>query len=244
MRRLVFFLLSASILISSVPGAGAEASSDAAQRRQVMRLTMRVADAHHVPRWFLLAIVHRESSFDPNDVSLDDGIEGDQNWNSQNFDCAFTQDGYPHGVGLTKLTGWMYQGSPYPYCLEEPDNSHKAYYYSMAKQVYGEWINMEDVSRLDDPFDPRQNLERFLTGYAVPAYALFAGLYPDEPSEEIWRRVAFHWNKGLYVEYDPQNTDYLERYDQYVQMYQRAGSRALRQRALGRMNVWAQASAL
>jgi len=178
-----------------------------------------LSEIYDVPLWFLKAIVHRESSFNASDVNMDDSARGDENWNSQKENCAFTSDGYPHGLGLTQLTGWMYQGSPYPYCLEEADNENKDYYYSMRKQDYGEWISMEDVSELYDPFNPRENVERFLTGYAVPAYRLFVSQYPEESDEEIWRRVAFHWNKGLYVEYDVENTDYLLLYDQYVEEY-------------------------
>lgn len=178
-----------------------------------------LSDIHEVPLWFLKAIVHRESSFNVSDVNMYDSAMGEENWNKKREECAFTSDAYPHGLGLTQLTGWMYQGSPYPYCLEEPDDEHEDYYYSMRKQDFGEWISMNDISELEDPFDPRENVERFLTGYAVPAYRLFASQYPEESEEEILRRVAFHWNKGLYVEYDAENTDYLALYDVYVEEY-------------------------
>ena len=191
----------------------------AGEEESVFTIIDELAETYEVPEWFLLAIVHRESSFDADDISMDDGIGGTGNWDAYNAECAFTTDGYPHGLGLTKLTGWMYQGSPYPYCLEEQDDSNEKYYYSMAKQNFGDWISMSDVSVLTDPFDPRQNVERFLTGYAVPANALFQSLYPEETEEEIWRSVAFHWNKGLYEEYDPDNTDYLGLYDEYVELY-------------------------
>ena len=52
------------------------------------------------------------------------------------------------------------------------------------------------------------------------AIDLFAEQYPEEAEEEIWRRVAFHWNQGLYQEYDPENTEYLALYDYYVEYYQ------------------------
>lgn len=216
--KILFSILTLSLLFTSVPFATAKTQYKWTEKA-VIKIIEKVAQRYEVSPAFLKAIVRRESSFDPYDISMDDGIEGDENWNSQNFDCAFTSDGYPHGLGLTKLTGWMYQGSPYPYCLEAPDNENKNYYYSMAMQNYGEWIQMEDVSRLTNPFNPVQNLRRFLTGYALPAYELFTGLYPEVSEEEIWRRVAFHWNKGLYKEYDPENTDYLERYDQYFEEY-------------------------
>lgn len=213
------FLLAVTVTMFSAATPVDAASVSRQTRREMKQLTIEVARAYEVPAWFLLAIVHRESSFNPNGVSLDDGIEGEANWNHYDADCAVTADGYPHGVGLTKLTGWMYQGMPYPYCLSEPDDSNKNYYYSMAKQRYGDWIDMEDVSRLDDPFDPRQNLERFLTGYAIPAQALFSEMYPEEDVVAIWRRVAFHWNKGMYKTYDPNDQSYLKRYDEYVARY-------------------------
>jgi hypothetical protein len=48
---------------------------------------------------------------------------------------------------------------------------------------------------------------------------LFAGLHPDETEEEVWRRVAFHWNKGMYATYDPTDESYLKLYDTYVERY-------------------------
>lgn len=187
---------------------------------EILIIIEQIAEQYDVPSWFLKAIVRRESSFNNTDISYDDGIEGNDNWNEARPECSFTIDDYPHGLGLTKLTGWMYQGSPYPFCLETQDNNYDDYYYAMRMQDYGNWIDMNSVTELIDPFDPEQNLERFLTGYAIPAYNLFATQYPDESEEEIWRRVAFHWNKGLYREYDVNNTDYLELYDVYVEIYQ------------------------
>lgn len=185
----------------------------------ILELLDRLAEEYGIPSWFLKAIVHRESTFNPDLINMDDGIEGDENWNHWDGDCAITEDGYPHGVGLTQLTGWMYQGRPFPFCLDEADDTNEDYFYSMAESIYGEWIDMEEVSRLEDPFDPEENVRRFLTGYAIPAYTLFDSLYGDS-EEETWRRVAFHWNKGLYVDYDPTNTDYLETYDAYAELYQ------------------------
>ncbi len=186
---------------------------------EVVVILRELSESYDVPLWFLKAIIHRESGFNVSAVNMDDSTMGEENWNSQKEYCAFTSDGYPHGLGLTQLTGWMYQGSPYPYCLEEPDDENKEYYYSMRKQDFGEWISMGEVSVLENPFDPKENVERFLSGYAVPAFKLFASQYTEESEEEIWRRVAFHWNKGLYAEYDAENTDYLALYDQYVEEY-------------------------
>ncbi len=187
---------------------------------EIIIIIEQIAEEYNIPSWFLKAIVRRESSFNNTEISYDDGIEGEENWNEARPDCSFTTDYYPHGLGLTKLTGWMYQGSLYPFCLDAPDNDNEDYYYAMRMQDYGNWIEMENVTPLTNPFDPEQNLERFLTGYAVQAYELFTSQNPEESEEEIWRRVAFHWNKGLYQEYDPENTDYLALYDVYVEEYQ------------------------
>lgn len=187
--------------------------------KEIIEILSDLSERYDVPLWFLEAIVHRESSYNTTLINYDDTAAGEENWNSKKEECVFTDDGYPHGIGLTQLTGWMYQGSPYPYCFDEAEEENKEYFYSMRKQDFGEWISMKDVSVLEDPFDPRQNVERFLTGYAVPFYAYLVEKYPDESEAEIWRRVAFHWNKGLYVEYDPENEDYLVLYDRYVEEY-------------------------
>jgi hypothetical protein len=186
-------------------------------QEEIKQIIEDMAVGHNIPDWFLKSIIHRESTFNELLINMDDGIEGDDNWNKKREECAFTTDGYPHGVGLTQLTGWMYQGSPYPFCLDTPNNDHEPYYYAMNKDAFGEWISMEEVTILLDPFDPEQNIERFITGYAQPAFDLFSGLY-DESEEETWRRVAFHWNKGMYVDYDPDAT-YLILYNEYVELY-------------------------
>ncbi|PIQ77057.1 hypothetical protein COV82_06485 [Candidatus Peregrinibacteria bacterium CG11_big_fil_rev_8_21_14_0_20_46_8] len=188
--------------------------------QSVLNAIDKLSNEYDVPKWFLKAIVHRESSFMPDHINHGDGIGGNENWNHRRTDdCAITNDGYPHGLGLTQITGWMYQGMPYPLCLDQPDNDNRDYYYAMAKQNFGEWVKMENVSRLTNPLDPEQNLRRFLTAYAVPAYRLFSSQHKGESEEQIWRRVAFHWNKGMYMNYDPNNTDYLGQYDEYVRRY-------------------------
>ncbi len=221
-RKIVLIAFVASLFHVPVSFAteGQRCSATDETKTKVLGIIHETAERYSIPEWFLLAIVHRESSFDPNCVNMNDGVGGTSNWNAKKPECAFTSDGYPHGLGLTQLTGWMYQGTPYPYCLAAPDNGNKQYYYSMRLQDYAGWISMTKVSWMNNPFSPRQNLRRFASGYAVPAYKLFRSLYPLEAKEDTWRRVAFHWNKGMYATYDPNNTDYLQRYDEYVARYQ------------------------
>lgn len=218
--KILRIILSLVLILSWVHVPRTSAAVSAETKAYVLSIIHETAERYYIPEWFLKAIVHRESSFDPNSISMDDGVGGTGNWDSYKPECAFTSDGYPHGLGLTKLTGWMYQGTPYPYCLSTPQNDYKLYYYSMRLQDYTGWISMSRVSWMNNPFSPRQNLRRFVSGYALPAYRLFRSMYPSETKEETWRRVAFHWNKGMYKEYDPNNKDYLELYDKYVKAYQ------------------------
>lgn len=149
---------------------------------------------HTIPEWFLKAIVARESYFDPN---------------------AYNPNG---GYGLTQLTGIWYSGQLYPENLPAPNDYHAQYGYDMNFAEFGLWIRMSSVSSLTAPFDPTQNLDRFCTGYAKAAFALFKALY-NLSDVHTWRVVAFHWNKGMYKPYDPLNKDYLELYDKYVLLY-------------------------
>lgn len=145
---------------------------------------------YNLPRWFYYAMIQRESSFDP------DAYNG-------------------RDKGLTQLGGAYYTGQPYPYGLSSPNDSYKQYYYDMNMGKYGKWIYMSKVSRMTDWTDPQQNVNRFSTGYAVPAFNLFKRVYGQGNSATL-RRVAFHWNKGVYKTYDPGNCDYLCLYDKYV----------------------------
>ena len=215
-NRRMFVLLFFLLLFSSCTIESSE--EEVWSEEEIHVIIDEIAIEYDLSSWFLLAIVHRESSFNPNLINYDDGIGGSDAWNQARPECSFTVDHFPHGIGLTQLTGWMYQGSPYPYCLESANKTYRDYYYAMNIDDFGEWIDMEDVSSLEDPFDPEENLRRFVTGYAKPAYVLFLDLY-GESEEETLRRVAFHWNKGLHTDYDSENTDYLERYDEYVLRY-------------------------
>lgn len=150
---------------------------------------------YNLPRWFYYAIVQRESYFNPNLV------------NSKGYD-----------LGLTQLGSVNYYGELYPMNLSKPNNNHQQYGWDMNFGKYGMWLRMDQVSQMTNPFDARQNLERFSTGYAVPAFNLFKKYYGQGDTETL-RRVAFHWNKGLYLTYDPGNQDYLGLYDKIVNEY-------------------------
>ncbi|MEX2430703.1 MAG: transglycosylase SLT domain-containing protein, partial [Dehalococcoidia bacterium] len=154
------------------------------------------AAKYNLPRWFYYAIIQRESSFDPNLV------------------------GSHNDLGLTQMRGLKYTGESYPMGLPAPDADNEDYYWAMRFQDFGRWIDIHEVSPLTDPFDPRQNLDRFSTGYAVPAFHLFKRVYGLDSAEAL-RAVAYHWNKGVYVDYDPNNADYLGLYDEYVEHFKR-----------------------
>lgn len=47
----------------------------------------------------------------------------------------------------------------------------------MGFNVFGRWISMSRVTPMTDPFDAKQNLDRFSTGYAVPAFNTFKKRY-------------------------------------------------------------------
>lgn len=120
--------------------------------------------------------------------------------------------------GLTQLCGKWYTGAPYPENLSSPNDNHTQYSYDMNFKEFGMWIRMSQVTPLKDWRDPRQNLDRFSTGYAVPAFILLKRVYGMNDTDTL-RAVAFHWNKGMIVKYNPKNTDYLALYDQYVSQY-------------------------
>jgi hypothetical protein len=145
---------------------------------------------YNLPRWFYYAIVQRESSFDPRAFNGRD-------------------------KGLTQLGGEWYAGTAYPEGLAAPDDWHQQYGWDMGFPKYGMWIRMSQVTPMTDWRDPRQNLDRFSTGYAVPAFQLFKRVY-GLSDEETLRAVAYHWNKGVLGTYDPWNKDYLGLYDRYV----------------------------
>src|SRR5690348_929566 len=91
---------------------------------------------YSLPAWFYKAIIARESYFNPNEYNPNGGY------------------------GLTQLTGAWYVGQPYPENLLAPDSANLQYGYDMNFYRYGKWIDMATVSKLDNPFDPQQNLDR------------------------------------------------------------------------------------
>jgi hypothetical protein len=80
---------------------------------------------------------------------------------------------------------------------------------------------MAHVSRMTDEYDPDQNLDRYHTVYAVPWYRYLKSQYPNETDNQRLRRLAFHWYKGLFGPYNP-NEPYLQLYDEYVKTYREA----------------------
>jgi hypothetical protein len=120
--------------------------------------------------------------------------------------------------GLVQIGGPWYTGQPYPENLSAPEDLSLQYADSMNFDRYGYWIQMSRVSRLTDPYDPVQNLDRFSTGYAVPAFYSFKKHYGLSDIETL-RAMAFHWNKGVYRTYDPNDNSYLGArygYDRWV----------------------------
>jgi hypothetical protein len=164
-------------------------------------------------RWFLYAVEHRESTFSTTHCNYNDGAG---NWNRAIPSSSWpTSDHIPHGCGLTQLTGWTHAGMPYP------GNSGSAPT-MLGKGIYGSIAPPRPVTSLSNPFDPLQNLRRFVTEEVLPDFVLIKRHYPSYNTEQVLRAVAFHWNKGEYTSYQPWNCDYLCLYDQYVRTYKPA----------------------
>jgi hypothetical protein len=88
--------------------------------------------------------------------------------------------------------------------------------------IYG-WVKAPaPIPPLYNPFDPTQNLERFVTEHVLPVYQAIHAKYPWWSTDQVLRAVAFHWNMGDYVPYNPSNCAYLCLYDQYVSEYKGA----------------------
>jgi hypothetical protein len=145
---------------------------------------------YNLPRWFYYAVIQRESSFDP---EADNGRD----------------------KGLTQMGNAAFAGRPFPLGLGAPDDANRQYEWDMNFAEYGPWIQMSNVTPMTDWFDPAQNIDRFSTGYAVPAFKLFKEVYGLSDNETL-RAVAYHWKNGMFVTYDPADTKYLEIYDEYV----------------------------
>ncbi|MHB8586915.1 MAG: hypothetical protein ACYDDF_13890 [Thermoplasmatota archaeon] len=165
-------------------------------------------------RWFLYAVEHRESTFSTSFCNYNDGAA---NWNSPPSLASFwpTTDHVPHGCGVVQLTGWTHEGMPYP------DNAATSPT-TINKGIYGIVAVPKPIPALTNPFDPQQNLERFVTEEVLPDYVALEKTYPSYTPAQLLRAVAFHWNKGEWIAYDPNNCDYLCLYDQYVGIYEPA----------------------
>ena len=170
---------------------------------EVLAAMNAAAKKYNLPRWFIYAVVHRESSFDRYTVNPNDG-----------------------GQGLVQLTGADHQGYPYPENLSAPNNSYDQWVWDMGLNQFGPWVDMNDVTPLanyDDAFHPVHNLDRYATVYAAPAYFLFQ--VGADPAENL-RRVAYHWFRGLFDDNYPDGaTGYFEGqwgYDAYVAQYKPA----------------------
>jgi len=150
---------------------------------------------YNLPRWFYYSIIDIESGCNP---SNDDGAKG-----------------------LAGLRDPWYSGEPYPMWLNSPDNSNQPYALAMNFQQHGNWIQMTRVSRLDSWQSPAQNLDRFSTGFAVPAFQLFKKVYALDDTEAL-RAVAFHWNKGMHAIYNPDADVYVARYDAHARQFRPA----------------------
>jgi hypothetical protein len=169
---------------------------------EVLAAMNAAATKYNLPRWFIYAVVRRESSFNRNQVNPNDG-----------------------GQGLTQLTGNDHQGYPYPENLAAPNNSYNQWVWDMGLNQLGPWVNMNDVTPLadyDDAFNPAHNLDRYATVYATPAYFLFQS--GSDPAENL-RRVAYHWFRGLFDNNYGSDSTYFEGqwgYDAYVAQYKPA----------------------
>lgn len=164
-------------------------------------------------RWFLYAIIHRESSFNTKNCNMNDGVPDGTNWSHIQLYSAWpTEDHLPHGCGLTQITGWIHGGIPYPNNADEMP-------LKINKGIYGTIKLPVEISKLTDPTDERQNIERFITEELIPDFILIKKHYPRFSTDEVLRAVAFHWNMGEYVKYNPDHPSYFTIYDQYAKFY-------------------------
>lgn len=162
-------------------------------------------EKYNLPRWYYYATIARETYFDKSGVNANDG-----------------------GKGLVQLTYSTHQGMPYPQNLATPDNTNQQWIWDVGLNR-GEpfvrngvgWIDMSNVTRLDDPFNPSENLNRWSTVYAAPAFYMMKRLYNLSDSETL-KAMAYHYNRGLPYDstrfYNPAEP-YLIQWDAYVALY-------------------------
>jgi hypothetical protein len=152
------------------------------------------AAKYNVPRWWLYAMAHRESTFE---ADLENPTNG--------------------GVGLFQFTLPPYKGSPYPMYLGAPDNTYEQWVWDMGINLWGEWVKMTDVTALYDAFNPTQAIDRFCCIWAVPAFYLLKDRYTTSDVDTL-KRMAYHWFAGPFGTYDA-TSPYLTLYDTYVTDY-------------------------
>ena len=135
------------------------------------------------PRWWLYAIINRESSFDrcnqnPNDYGK--GLiqltnTGDFGWKYP--DCQSTNDGtdsnYQHwiddkGLDSNHWPGWLKLADVTP--LNQPFNDSSATCTWNSNHAFDPPSTCPTWST-GDVWDPVANLDRFMTGYAAPGYS-------------------------------------------------------------------------
>lgn len=184
------------------------------------------AKKYGFPRWFVYAQVRRESSFNPSS----------RTGGSATGACDI-------GYGLTQLTCPHHDGVSFPEGLASATQSNAAWQGDMRIAGFCNetklcpWIDMSSVTKLTNRYDPTQNLDRYFSGYAAPAYYLEAARAPKQSGEteaafhnRILRRVVWHWRYGHYSPYtfpsDPYG--YLSssqdhyRFDDYANAYRSA----------------------
>src|SRR3989338_1712803 len=118
---------------------------------EVLAILADLSEHYGIPFWFLAAMAHCESTLNSYLVNSTDRYNDGKEWDAPNPACSFySDDPHPRGGGLYQLTGWMYQGSPYPFCIESPQASdpqkEKAYYWAMKMQKLGRWIDLKSIS--------------------------------------------------------------------------------------------------
>lgn len=180
------------------------------------------AKKYGFPRWFVYAQVRRESSFNPTSKT-----------GSGTGECNI-------GYGLTQLTCPHHDGLSFPEGLSSANQANSDWQGDMRISGFCKetklcpWIDMSSVTKLTNRYDPMQNLDRYFSGYAAPAYYLEAARAPKLASEttvafqnRILRRVVWHWRYGHYSQHAYPNDPYSYlnssvdhyRYDDYATLY-------------------------
>lgn len=152
---------------------------------------------YNLPRWFYYAQIQIESSFNRLVVNKYDSFKGTP-W---------------AGTGLVQLTGKTHHGKPYPWDLQTPNNSNIDWVNAQGINLYGVWILMTEVTRLENATDPWQNLARYSTVHAVKCYWLVKQRYQGISDLEALKATVQFWKSGVVSptgvrEYNP-NHSYL-----------------------------------